>query len=521
MSERRAIWSLAAVLAFLGAGLRLWHIASTPFWLDEAYSAFAAGHDFAYLWHVVPRYETHPPFYYALLHVWEFAFGDGLIALRAPGLLAALATPPCLAWAAWAAGRMLGWEAQARRRLAFVAFAFACLAISPVEMAREVRPYPLMILVYALAARALIGIAIRRNEGGPLAGRDFAAYLLLVELMLWLHNLGPLWAIALGLAFLVAVSARRPTIADLAWIAAGHLLAGLLYLPALLILADQAPTWIASTWVRFAIDDVMWLRLGVLYAVPGWQSLAAGALAVLGLAALRKARQGARLAAMLLLLALVPTILSIALTLAVAPVFITRTLTPVAVPSLLLLAIGAVAWRRPIGWVGLGAALMLGGNMLAVDLQARAAGPPQDWYGTVAWLRQRFRPGDQIFAYPNEGALPMARALRDKGLDWPIRSIPSDMPAFDGGGWHPTGSRGVVSLPRARLQAIAREPATRAVPTIWLLRLGAETYDPGDMFLDELRHGRHVVRRWVDGPIDIYGLARASASPRKPGQDRR
>ena len=38
--------------------------------------------------------------------------------------------------------------------------------------------------------------------------------------------------------------------------------------------------------------------------------------------------------------------------------------------------------------------------------------------------------------------------------------------------------------------------------------MGAQTYDPGDMFLAELRPGRHVVRRWLAGPIDIIGLRR-------------
>ncbi len=85
-----AIAILAAAIA--GAALRAWHITGDPLWLDEAYSAYAAGKGFRFLWHVVPLYETHPPFYYTLLRLWTLGFGDGLMALRALGLLCGIAT---------------------------------------------------------------------------------------------------------------------------------------------------------------------------------------------------------------------------------------------------------------------------------------------------------------------------------------------------------------------------------------------------------------------------------------------
>jgi hypothetical protein len=192
-------------------------------------------------------------------------------------------------------------------------------------------------------------------------------------------------------------------------------------------------------------------------------------------------------------------------------------MTPVAIPAILLLALGATASDGHGRLLGLGGAIILGASLLAADVQARMAGPMQDWYRTIAWLAPRFRPGDQIFAYPNEGALPLHYALRDKGFDFPIRPIPTAVPTFDvKGGVYPTGSRGVASLPQGQLHAIAQAPETQEVPTIWLLRLGAQTYDPGDAFLHELHQGRYVVRSWLDGPIDIIGLRRLPAPVRNP-----
>lgn len=511
MRAERAIWAGAALAFAAGAALRLWEIAVTPLWLDEAYSAYAAAHDWAFLWRVVPRYETHPPFYYSAVRAWTLLFGDGLVSLRAIGELAGLATPFALALAAREAARWLGWGPERERRLAVVAFALACVSIPLVEMARQVRPYAPMALLYALALAAVLRIGRRLAAGQALPRRTLAAYLLLVELLLWLHDLGPLWAAALGLALLAAV-AGRATRREWAWIVGGHALAALLYLPCLLIVLDQAPTWIGSTWLRFSFGSAL-LYLALLYAVPGWQAGAGAVLAGLAGGALwRTKTEGRRLLAVLLILALVPVALSLAITLAVTPVFLSRTLTPVAAPALLLFAIAPVAWRRPWSWIGIGAAGMLFANMIAVDVQARAAGPPQDWYGAIRWMARRFRPGDTILAYPNEGALPLARALRDERLGWTVHPVPGAVPSFvEPGGRYPTGSRGVVSLPAARLEAIADAPRTRTVPTIWLLRLGPETYDPGDLFLRALHRGRWIVRRYRDGPIDIVALRRLPA----------
>jgi hypothetical protein len=507
MGKSRSFWPILGILALIGLAVRAWHVASEPFWLDEAYSAYAADHGWDFLLHVIPRFETHPPFYYSLMHVWAGAFGDGVLSMRMPGLLAGLATPVAMLLAAREAAAWLGWDEARRARLYLAAFGLGCVSNALVEMSRQIRPYPLMILVYAGALALMLRLARLHHQGGPLVGVAFAGYFLLLEAMLWLHNLGPFYALSLTIALGIALLGRGQRRSDLGWLAAAHVIVALLYLPGLAILRDQAPTWVSHTWLRFRLGKGFFDHLTTLYAAPGWPGFFLFLLLGLGIAFLIRSNPGRRLAGLLLVLGLLPVVLAAAVSLAIAPVFITRTMTPVAVPAMLLLAVGAAAWSDTKKLVGIGAALILGTSMLAADVQARMAGPMQDWYRTVDWLKQRFRPGDQIFAYPNEGALPLSYALRDKGLNYPIRAIPTAVPSFNvAGGWYPTGSRGVVSLPREQLRAIAKQPATRAIPTIWLLRLGAKTYDPGDMFLQELHRDRYIVRSWQDGPIDIIGL---------------
>jgi len=169
------------MIAALAMGVRAWGIGDEPMWLDEGYSAYAAAKGWHFLWTIVPRYETHPPFYYSLLRAWTLVAGDGLVAHRLLGLLCALAALPLIALAALRSARLAGAAPAAVTLAALMLAAFSPILV---EMSREVRPYPVMILVYAAATLALLAIAERRAAGLPLAGRAFAAYLACVALML-------------------------------------------------------------------------------------------------------------------------------------------------------------------------------------------------------------------------------------------------------------------------------------------------------------------------------------------------
>lgn len=517
----------AYILAFALAGgfalwARFWNIWAEPMWLDEAYSAYAASKGWDFLWHVVPRYETHPPFYYSLLRGWTLIAGDGLVAHRALGVVAGMATLPLLGLAAARLARLAG-----ARPLPVALATVAIASVSPVLvwMSRETRPYALMILVYAAACLALLATAERRARGEPLAGRAFAGWLACGALMLWLHNLGPLYAAAMGLALLCVVDVRGMSRRDWTWFVGGHALAIALWLPALFILLDQAPEWVRATWLKFGSTDIL-RRATYMFTGPRDDfRVAAAILAICGGCVLWRAKRRGLLAA-LLILALLPVTASVVISATITPVFIIRTMTALAMPAMLLMGLGLGWAHGRWGWLLPVAALAwLCAAQGQADVEARQH-LKRDWYRTIEWLASRFGPGDVVFAYPNEGALPFERAVRDYGLTMPSRPIPTAIPSLNPppGSWYVSGSRGVPSLDRAHLRAIAQEPATRAVPTIWLLRLGPWAYDKGDVFLEEVSKGRTEVGRYQDGAIDIVGLRRLEnsedrrLSPRSPKQ---
>lgn len=509
-------WSGFAAAAFVlfcvAALFRILGTTGDPLWLDESYSAYAAAKGFDFLWTIVPRYETHPPFYYSLVRFWTLPFGDSLVALRALGITCGLLTLPMVALSARELARWFPARFGNGMTVIIAALVLTALSRPLVEMAREVRPYPVLILVYAIGLFALIRLGRIAAQESRIARGPFILYLISFALMLWLHNLGALYGAAMGLAFLTLVMRRGLSRADWLWFVGGHLVVALIWLPAILILADQAPTWVRSTWLRFGWEG-MRSKLALLYAAQGPKGFySAIALLVLGACALLRQREGGRVLGAVLLLAIVPVAASLAISVLIAPVFITRTMTPVAVPALMLAAIGAGGWSGPLRWIGLTALALLASQLITFNIDARKAHPSQNWYGTIAWLAPRYRAGDEVWAYPNEGALPLDYAARDARLHLDTVPIPTPIPTLDGGpgAWNPTGSRGVFSLPRERLRAIVRTPRVDRIETIWLLRLGANAYDKGDVLLQELGAGRVMIARWICGPIDIVGLRRAS-----------
>jgi mannosyltransferase len=499
----RIVWRIAALAGAIAVFLRIDGLTDKPFWLDEAYSAFAAEKGFAFIANVLPGYETHPPFYSALLRGWSLVAGQSLGSYRAFGAVTGVLTLSVM----WFAAREL--SALLRRSAASIALpalVFAAVLPTFVEVSRTVRPYSLLVLTSACACWAILRLAREDREEGTLHRGAWLTYLACQILFVWLHNLGALYVAANGL-FLLAVMSPARMIRDHGKpFVIGHVAVAALALPAILILADQAPTWAQSTWLRFRPENLFG-DVVTLFGLPGLLGLVIAAL--LGGWALAGAdAAGRRVLSGLLIAALVPPLLALGLTLLFAPVFLPRTLVASAAPLLLVLAAGAD--RRLVARAAT-AALAITALIRAVQLQALP--PEQDWYGVIAWLSPRIQPGDRIYAYPNEGALPLRFALRDKGLSIVVRPIPGDVPARDPAGWYPTGSRGVQSLPPWRLAQIASDRESQATPTLWLLRLRQSSYDADDSAVRAFSVGRHEVTRYRYNDIEIRGLRRSAEAP--------
>jgi 4-amino-4-deoxy-L-arabinose transferase-like glycosyltransferase len=458
-------------LALVALAVRLIGLDLRPLWLDEAYSAWFASRGWHELWAVVPTYEPHPPFYYSLLKLWAGAFGDSAVALRLLSVVSAVVTVPVVVALAIEVER----QHPTGRPLLHAGVAAFLAACSPmlVLLGQEARPYPLLILGYAIAILGLLRL-IGEFASGP--GR-WRSWLILgggTELVLWAHGLGALYAICLAAA-LAPCWLRRPV--DGARLIRGLVTASAtaaVYLPCLLLILNRAGDW-GTGWLTWT-PAMLWQLVG-LYAVPvEVLTISSVVAAVILLLLIKRALHGAfdenawDSKRALVLLWLGPPLLAVAISQLFLPVFLPRTLAASLIPAYLAIA-GALA-RTParLERFALAAGLVI--TLLPSTLQIALRPPTESWDEVSAYLAAHVTPGDAVWVYPNDSALP----LRQAGLAIPAHGIPGDYPAIGIKGPIRAGSPAVVSLTAGDAEALAARPL--AAQTVWLVTRQSALFDP-------------------------------------------
>jgi uncharacterized membrane protein len=471
----------------LALGVRLVGLSMRPLWLDEAYSAWFSSRGWRELWTAVPTYETHPPFYYSILKLWRDVFGGTPASLRSLSVLFALLTIPVVVATAFELEKQAP-TGRAMLRAGLAAFLAAC---SPMLLllGQEARPYPLLIFAYALASFGLLRL-FREFKVGPGRWQSWLLLAIGTELSLWAHALGLLYATCLAFALAPALFARplSPTRIGRA-ITIGASVT-LFYLPCLVIILSRTGDW-GNGWLSW--DWVMLLQLIGLYAIPAEALTIVSAFAAVVILLLVKRALQANLATrewtadrVLLLLWWGPALFAIGISATLVPVFLPRTLAATLVPAYLALA-GAVARiESDRERFVLSAILVVTLLPTAVQVGLRPATEPWDQVRT--YLKQNIEPGDQIWFYPNDSALP----LREAGLPMmDARGIPGNYPAIGFKGPIRAGSPAVVSLTRRQANELAHSPDARYQRTIWLVTRQSGVFDPAGDLAAALEHVRH------------------------------
>ena len=477
---------LAGALTLLAVTVRLIGIEARPLWLDEAYSAWFSSQSWQVLWTKVPTYETHPPFYYSLLKLWRHLWGGSPLALRSFSLLFAAGTIPVVLAASGELERARP-SGRSLLRAAIAAFLVACSPML-VLVGGEARPYPLLVFAFALGLLGVLRLTREFAESGP---GKWASWLLLAcgaELGLWAHGLGLLYGLCLGAALAPAwlTQPSRTRIARGALCAAAIVL---LYLPCFLMMTRRAGDW-GTGWLSW--KPVMILQLLSLYTVPVEVLTVGSAVAALVIVLLFKRALQASFEnpgwsgdRAILLLWWGPPILAIVISQFVLPVFLIRTLTPTLVPAALALGGALARMTSPKERLVLGAALVITLTPAAVQIALRPA--TEQWDQVAAFLDRNVRPGDEIWLYPNDSALP----LREAGAKATMHGVPGDYPAVGIRGPIRAGSPAVVSLTADQALATARQPRLGAVPRIWLVTRQGALFDPKN----ELPRALAAIRR--------------------------
>lgn len=485
---------LALGLTLLALTVRLIGLTARPLWLDEAYSAWFSSRSWHVLWTDVPTYEPHPPFYYSLLKLWRGMFGGSATALRMFSVLLGVAAIPLVV----AASHELEHQDPTGRPLLRAGIAGFLAACSPmlVLLGEEARPYPLLILAFALATLGVLRL-MREFSAGP---GSWSSWLMLAggtELGLWAHGLGLLYALCLAAALAPAWLGKPVQRDRLVRGLATATLVALLYLPCLLMVVGRAADWGGSGWLSW--DPWMMLQLLGLYAVPHEVITIGSAVAALVLILLAKRavqggfeQRGWTADRALLLLWWGPPLLAILVSQLAIPIFLVRTLTATMVPA--ALAIGGALARAPSPRerFALGAAIVITLIPSTVQIALRPASEP--WDEVSAQLARSVRPGDQVWLYPNDSVLP----LRQAGASEAMRGVPADYPAVAFKGPVRAGSPAVPSLTSRQSRRLAAQAGALSAPTIWLVTRQIEVFDPRNDVPSALAKVRRPggVQRW-------------------------
>lgn len=291
--------TLVVLLTLFGGLVRFSTLNVQSVWLDESATIVLVHRGLSGMLSNLSASESAPPLYYILVWAWTKVFGAGVLGFRSFSALVGTITIPVL----YAAGR------QISPRVGLWTAALASVNPAMYYYSQEARAYALLILLsaaaYVLWQRALQAPSARRVAIWALASalalltHYFAAFLFLPEAVILARRVG--WRrtrVAIGAVVLVGI--------------------------ALLPLAESQRTRGKASWIEEASLPSRFLETAKLFLVGVYGPLeivsavlaavlAAGALALLARRGERPERQGARDAALVLLVAFaVPLVLAAA-----------------------------------------------------------------------------------------------------------------------------------------------------------------------------------------------------------------
>jgi uncharacterized membrane protein len=213
----RLVWAIA--LATVLVGLRFFHLAEKPFWLDEAFTAFhLSGYGDAEVnafvlgqirsaadmlqfqrvndhhgWidmvqHILDTAPELPPLYFLLLRGWSHLFGSSVTAMRSFSALFGVLLLPVVYWFCWVAFR--------DRRVGLLAVVLIGLSPFHLLLSQEARPYTLWLVEVMVANLALVQA---ERSGRP---RDWLRYMMAMVLAFYTHLLTMLLLLAQAVTLL-------------------------------------------------------------------------------------------------------------------------------------------------------------------------------------------------------------------------------------------------------------------------------------------------------------------------------
>jgi mannosyltransferase len=415
LTPRRAAAWLSCCCA-LAAGLSLWRLGHSSYWLDEAISVRLARDPWPVFVRTIGTTEANMAAYYLVLRAWV-RMGDSETTVRLLSCLAGTLTVPVL----YAAGaRLFGRTAGVTAALLLAADTGRLWA------SQEARGYALVMCLTTVSWWLLLRAADARTTGA--VWRSWTVYVVVAALAVYAHFFAALVllaqaTVALWLPVRTGVSGGGPPERFCRRVVLACT-AALLVLLWPLVLFLRRPHHNLD-WIAAAHQDRLAAILSpIIHPTSVWGLAAVTVLVATGpvamLIAWRRIAITARWRYALVLLWLgVPAAVTVVTSLVVAPVIDQRYMT-ICLPPLTLAAAAALTTVWPPRW-------RVAALLLALALDARSIGwfymhfEKEDWRAATAYILTHAAPGDRIVFYAPYTRIPfdLYRARAQEAPDGP------------------------------------------------------------------------------------------------------
>jgi uncharacterized membrane protein len=485
-------WTEGAVLAgitMFGLGLRLFHLGSQSYWLDEAISLSIAQADIGIILSNAIQ-SSHPPLYYLLLKAWlSLGTGVGETAVRLPSAVLSTAAIP----AVYCLARTLF---PRQRRTGLTSAGLLAIAPFPIVYAQEARMYALQLFLVPVMLLAFYRAWVEGQS------RYWLVFAVTTTMGIYTQYFTFL---AIGGLHLVALLDRERLKARWRGLLLADLTVALLFVPQVLVFLGQTGIALASDWM--APDPIYLIKalhsLILSYSLPPW-GVAVGFFVTLSLAVLvtyqmartlgQNRQQAERPARLLLLFTFWLPLLLAAVLVMVRPFFMPYRSLTVVIPSyVVLLAYGAsnARLRSPLpvlyGMLGVLILLSLGCYYFA----PRFAKPP---YREAAALIAQRAEAEDIELHTSDGSyLPFLHYEQP---------VPNYLLSGDPGARKPEP---VYALMGGR--TIAPSQALAQDQRIWLVVALEHSLEYQQEMLEWFQMQRMVLEEHDIGGIKVYLLA--------------
>lgn len=337
--------------------------------------------------------------YYLLLHVVTSAFGDGLLAIRAPSALASAITVGLVS--------LLGLRLF-DRRVAVIAGLLAAVSLPLIFWGQSARGYAPMVALSTGSFAAFVALARPGSESRGAIRRAWLAYVLCTALAVYAGFV----AVLIVPVQLLLVLGRR---AALRRVGSALLVAALCWTPLVVLATSRGsgqlfwvprPSLTIEKQVLEALTSAG-LEPSIHATVLTYALLAMTALILVSGALIAAARRRFAWNGLLLVAWLaVPVLIAWLESLVGQPIFLARNLLTVLPAVALLLALAATRAGPARPAVGLVLLLLLA--LRAVQVAAGYGVSPEDWRSATTYVLSRSAPGDCVAFYPSDARMAFA-----------------------------------------------------------------------------------------------------------------